>query len=70
MIRLIALSLLAANIGAEAGEPNLPTTDPVGRIETLATFDGPMPTSVTVSREGRIFVNFPRWTRSISPSLS
>ena len=27
----------------------------------VATFDGPMPTGVTVSRSGRIFVNFPRW---------
>lgn len=26
----------------------------------MATFDGPMPTGVTVSHEGRIFVNFPR----------
>ena len=27
----------------------------------MATFDGPMPTGVTVSHEGRIFVNYPRW---------
>lgn len=31
------------------------------RLETVATFDGPMPTGVTVSGKGRIFVNFPRW---------
>ena len=37
---------------------NVPT---VGNIETVATFDGPMPTGVTVSQTGRIFVNFPRW---------
>lgn len=34
---------------------------PVGRFETVATFDGAMPTGVTVSRSGRIFVNFPKW---------
>ncbi|WP_422922892.1 L-dopachrome tautomerase-related protein [Singulisphaera sp. PoT] len=34
---------------------------PTGRLEIVATFDGPMPTGVTVSRTGRIFVNFPRW---------
>jgi hypothetical protein len=34
---------------------------PVGKIEPVAFFDGPMPTGVTVSRAGRIFVNFPRW---------
>ena len=34
---------------------------PVGNLETVATFNGPMPTGVTVSRTNRIFVNFPRW---------
>ncbi len=33
----------------------------VGELETVATFNGPMPTGVTVSQSGRIFVNFPRW---------
>jgi sugar lactone lactonase YvrE len=32
-----------------------------GQVETVAEFRGPMPTGVTVSRSGRIFVNFPRW---------
>ena len=31
------------------------------RVEQVATFNGPMPTGVTVSRAGRIFVNFPPW---------
>lgn len=34
---------------------------PVGSLESVATFNGPMPTGVTVSHTGRIFVNFPRW---------
>lgn len=34
---------------------------PVGHLEQVATFNGPMPTGVTVSRTNRIFVNFPRW---------
>lgn len=33
----------------------------VGILETVAQFSGPMPTGVSVSREGRIFVNFPKW---------
>jgi sugar lactone lactonase YvrE len=33
----------------------------IGNPEVVATFDGPMPTGVTVSHSGRIFVNFPRW---------
>ncbi len=31
------------------------------RMEQVATFSGPMLTGVTVSRAGRIFVNFPHW---------
>ncbi len=34
---------------------------PVGELETVAHFDGAMPTGVTVSHGGRIFVNFPKW---------
>jgi sugar lactone lactonase YvrE len=30
-------------------------------LEPVFYFDGPMPTGVTVSHTGRIFVNFPRW---------
>ena len=30
-------------------------------LETVATFDGPLLTGVTVSNDGRIFVNFPQW---------
>jgi sugar lactone lactonase YvrE len=34
----------------------------IGELETVHTFDsGPMPTGVSVSRSGRIFVNFPKW---------
>lgn len=40
---------------------DLPHDQPVGNIELVATFDGPMPTGVTVSHTGRIFINFPRW---------
>ncbi|MFE9359680.1 L-dopachrome tautomerase-related protein [Streptomyces olivaceoviridis] len=41
--------------GAPHAHPDAP------RLETVATFDGAMPTGVTVSRGGRVFVNFPRW---------
>ena len=32
-----------------------------GRSRTVATFNGPMPTGVAVSKTNRVFVNFPRW---------
>jgi len=39
----------------------LPQEKTAGKIESVASFNGAMPTGVTVSQEGRIFVNFPRW---------
>ena len=39
----------------------LPAVEPVGELEPVAYFDGAMPTGVTVSHQGRIFVNFPKW---------
>ncbi|WP_027483392.1 L-dopachrome tautomerase-related protein [Deinococcus pimensis] len=40
---------------------DLPMERLTGALEEVAHFHGPMPTGVTVSREGRIFVNFPKW---------
>ena len=57
MIQLLSFSLLAVTLAPGADRPPLPTATPVGRIETVATFDGPMPTGVTVSHKGRVFVN-------------
>lgn len=37
------------------------TVRPEEALEEVALFPGPMPTGVTVSRKGRIFVCFPRW---------
>ncbi len=39
----------------------LPADEPLGVLEPVAYFNGAMPTGVTVSHKGRIFVNFPRW---------
>ena len=39
-----------------------PRDTAIGELETVHTFDsGPMPTGVSVSRTGRVFVNFPKW---------
>ena len=40
---------------------SLPTEKTVGTIEQVVAFTGSMPTGVTVTQNGRIFVNFPRW---------
>src|SRR5207248_1729485 len=64
MTRLLGLALglgaLAATL-LRADEPRLPAAKTVGKLEVVATFTGPMPTGVTVSRSGRVFVNYPRW---------
>lgn len=44
-----------------AAAESLPTEKPAGELEAVALFRGPMPTGVTVSQDGRVFVNFPRW---------
>ncbi len=38
-----------------------PTNEPVGELEPVAYFHGAMLTGASVSHEGRIFVNFPKW---------
>lgn len=44
----------------------LPDDEAVGALEPVALFDGAMPTGVTVSHRGRIFVNFPQWGDDVS----
>jgi sugar lactone lactonase YvrE len=39
----------------------LPSEEPLGVLEPVAYFNDAMPTGVTVSQQGRIFVNFPKW---------
>ena len=38
-----------------------PADAPIGELETVHAFHGPMPTGVSVSATGRVFVNFPKW---------
>jgi sugar lactone lactonase YvrE len=39
----------------------LPTEEHLGILEPMAYFNDAMPTGVTVSHQGRIFINFPKW---------
>jgi hypothetical protein len=64
--RVALAACVAGFVGVAVGnERKLPTAEPAGKIELVATFDGPMLTGVTVSPKGRIFVNFPRWGDSV-----
>jgi len=40
----------------------------LAQVERVATFDGPMPSGVTVAENGRIFINYPHW--GDNPSFS
>lgn len=61
-MRLTALLVyLGTSFAFAASGHALPSDRPVGKLEAVALFHGPMPTGVTVSHQGRIFVNFPRW---------
>ena len=42
----------------------------IGKLDIVATFDGPMPTGVTVSNDGRIFVNFPKWGDAVEYTVA
>lgn len=41
--------------------PTQPVDQGQGQLETVHEFHGAMPTGVTVSREGRVFVCYPKW---------
>jgi len=57
LVLLAAIGLVPMCAGAQ----ELAREKTVGNLEVVATFNGPMPTGVTVSNDGRVFVNFPRW---------
>lgn len=62
LLPAFAAFLLLPTLFCTIEAQQLPRDTPVGpKLETVATFSGPMPTGVTVSRDNRIFVNFPRW---------
>ncbi len=57
--------------GPEARAPGreLPRARPFGRPDVVTRFFDSVPTGVTVSASGRIFVNFPRWVAGTPVSL-
>lgn len=48
-------------IEASAQHARQAADQPIGRLETVFKFKNNMPTGVTISPTGRIFVSFPRW---------
>lgn len=71
---LILLFLLCASSGISWSQ-DIAKERVVGQLEVVATFNGPMPTGVTVANngrinKGRIFVNFPRWGDNVEYTVA
>jgi sugar lactone lactonase YvrE len=60
----------APSAASEPARGPLAQEQPLGQLEAVATFDRAMPTGVAVSREGRVFVSFPRWSDPIDTSVA
>jgi len=57
LIGFVVFTVLScASLGQELAKERV-----IGQLDVVATFNGPMPTGVTVANNGRIFVNFPKW---------
>jgi sugar lactone lactonase YvrE len=49
---------------------SLPARWTIGELELVATVEAPMPTGVTVSHDGRVFVCFPRWGDDVPATVA
>ncbi|MBB3104759.1 L-dopachrome tautomerase-related protein [Azomonas macrocytogenes] len=57
-IRMLAMACLP--LAVAAGEAADPAAIPAGSMEVIARFDGPGPSGIAVTPQGRIFIGFPR----------
>lgn len=65
------LAGLAAERAADPVDPKaLPRVRTAGKLEVVGTFTGAMPTGVTVSKAGRIFLTFPRWGDPVDANVA
>ena len=62
----LALSAACAPTSTvSSSQSSLPERRPAGEPDLVATFPELMPTGVTASDDGRVFVNFPRWEEGV-----
>ncbi|MDQ3700944.1 MAG: major royal jelly family protein [Chloroflexota bacterium] len=75
-VAILSYSLTSTVAAQTPTFPVPPAADPrdavqsLDDIEIVARFFGPMPTGVTVSQGGRIFVNFPRWEDEVDATVT
>ncbi|VFJ13567.1 L-dopachrome tautomerase-related protein [Candidatus Nitrosocosmicus franklandus] len=59
-----------SGISRDIPSVELPSSESLGALEPVAFFNDAMPTGVTVSHTGRIFVNFPKWGDDVKFTVS
>ncbi len=74
-LALFVVTWVGHAVGQEIAQEHV-----VGHLEVVATFSGPMPTGVTVAnkaaagasgtKQGRIFVNFPKWGDAVEYTVA
>jgi len=69
-MRSIAILLPLLSLPIVCWGPELAKEPVIGQLEVVATFNGPMPTGVTVANNGRIFVNFPKWGDNVEYTVA
>ncbi|WP_318284813.1 hypothetical protein [Bradyrhizobium lupini] len=65
MIKKTLLLLAATGLTLAVPAARSFAEDKAPKLETVATFNDAMPTGVTVARDGRIFINYPRWSDDV-----
>ena len=68
-VRMVFMTVGILCIGQVLAQ-ELATEGAIGHLDVVATFNGPMPTGVTVANTGRIFVNFPRWGDAVEYTVA
>jgi sugar lactone lactonase YvrE len=66
---LFAVACLGQALAQELAQ-DLAKDQAIGQLEVVATFNGPMPTGITVANNGRIFVNFPKWGDAVEYTVA
>jgi len=67
---LIVFGCLAGMTWVQAHAQELARDHTIGTLDVVATFQGPMPTGVSVANNGRIFVNFPKWGDNVEYTVA
>ena len=66
----ISIAILLFIFPAYCPAQELAKEQTIGKLGVVATFNGAMPTGVTVANNGRIFVNFPRWGDAVEYTVA